>query len=94
MASGRRRAGIRGLVGRPWEPRAFPLLDLIGQPLESGSHQKQPLAYFRISRVLREPPQHRGLAEVLPALEGPSNIGINLSVAPPRPETWRDRLSS
>jgi hypothetical protein len=59
MAQGRRRAGARSLVDRPV---FFPLLDLIGQPLETGSHQKQPLAYIGISRPLREPPQPRGSA--------------------------------
>src|SRR4029077_16457882 len=60
------RSDRRHLVGCSLETRFLPLLDLIGQPLETGSHQKQPLTYIRISRLLREPSQPRGSAQVFP----------------------------
>ena len=66
MAAGRGSARARCLVGCPSEPRAFPLLDLLRQPLKTRSHQKQSLAYIRISRLSRKLPQCCGLAQILP----------------------------
>jgi hypothetical protein len=49
----------RELVGRPRKPRVLPFLDLIGQPLEAGSHAEEPLPHFRVSRLGSERPERR-----------------------------------
>ena len=86
LAPGRRRAGVRSLVGGCVELGVFPLLDLIGQPLETGSHQKQPRPHFRKSCLVRQRPQRCSSAQVFsPTLDCSSGIPTPTRVlVPPR----------
>src|SRR5437762_13972576 len=54
------------LISRPREPCVLPLLDLIGQSLESCGHAQEPLPYFRVSRLDSECPQHCCSLQVFP----------------------------